>query len=196
MAIIIEDGKGTGFCAGVTNENRFLVSAVSDSLLDHGTTNGNSYIIDTGIISLTSASESAVIYVKNNNQSLYMRNSYIQFNFGKSNSSGDVIVKLYTNPTGGTIISGGSSTPGYNRNISNSIPANLTSFIGSEGKTQIGGTQILTSIFQDKTSNIVQSGIIVSNGSSFIITVQPPTSNTGMNISINTIMVFFNADNI
>ena len=70
-SVFIGDGKGKGFTAGVDSNQRLLTQSISFERPDYFSTVGQSFNINTGKFTLTSANKSAVLYVKyNGTQSL------------------------------------------------------------------------------------------------------------------------------
>ena len=66
MPEIILDGTGQGNWAKVNDNNRLYTDAITTSESFQASKLGNSYNINTGIIDLTDANETPLIYVKNN----------------------------------------------------------------------------------------------------------------------------------
>ena len=66
MPDTIRDGKGLGFLAQVTSRNKLAVDSVSTDIAVDENKRGNSYNINTGVITLTDAADTPVLYVKNN----------------------------------------------------------------------------------------------------------------------------------
>ena len=62
----ILDGTGKGYEAKVDSDYRLTVSSVSRDLSSESARIGENYNINTGAITLTTANESAVAYIKNN----------------------------------------------------------------------------------------------------------------------------------
>ena len=66
MAEQIIDGTGTGAKVKVDSANRLHTHSVTEDLIEYAASQGDSYNINTGTINLTSATESALLYFKNN----------------------------------------------------------------------------------------------------------------------------------
>jgi hypothetical protein len=66
MAETIQDGTGKGYTAKVDSENRLEVTSVSTQAEESASSKGFSYNINTGIITLTNATKTPVLYIKNN----------------------------------------------------------------------------------------------------------------------------------
>ena len=190
MSISIIDGTGSGKLTGVTSDNRIKAIAVSYTGLEAGALGFNGYYIDTGVITLTSANESAILYVKNNHTTLLLQLSTILYSFGNSNANGDIIVKSYINSTGGTIISAGSAPAVSNRNFGSTVPAQVTSFVGGEAKTITGGTLGLSRIYATPRTDLVTPGVILPVGTNITTTITPPTSNTSIKVGIAYVVQF------
>lgn len=63
---ILKDGVGTGKMARVNGNNRLTVDSIQSSRISYATEQGDSYNINTGLVTLTSAAESGVGYIRNN----------------------------------------------------------------------------------------------------------------------------------
>ena len=63
--MIIEDGTGNGYKAKVDSQNRLRTLAISEGFNVDAASNGENFNINTGVMNLTSANESAVAYFKN-----------------------------------------------------------------------------------------------------------------------------------
>ncbi len=66
MGIEITDGTGKGNSAGVDNTNRILTRGVIEDIFQNAAEEGEAFFIGTPLITLTSANESAICYIKNN----------------------------------------------------------------------------------------------------------------------------------
>ncbi len=61
MAEEIKDGTGTGKKVKVDAQNRLHTHSVTEGLVEHASSNGNSYNINTGTMTLTTGKESGLI---------------------------------------------------------------------------------------------------------------------------------------
>ena len=101
---ILEDGKGSGKKAGIDNVNRLLTRAVTLEEKDLSASTGDKYNINTGDITLTDATITSVLYIKNNEDRDLVITGLI-YNLGNSTGgSGDGVIDVYRNPTAGTIV--------------------------------------------------------------------------------------------
>lgn len=181
---MIKDGTGGGYQAKVTSTHRLYVNGVTEDIASHHTFLGESYNINTGTITLSSANKSAVLYIKNNESEPLVINSFIYL-LGNSDSTGDTLVNIERNPTGGTIVSGASSVTPINRDFGSNNSLTVDSYKGAEANTLTGGTVAIGSIFASSGRYVVTVGaVILRKGNTLGVTVTPPPSNTDMDIQI------------
>jgi len=185
MSIIIEDGGGTGKRAKVDANNRLFVNSIAESLIDHATDYGERYNINTGNVTLNSTTESALLYVKNNEDDDLVITSLV-YNIGSATSTDNILVDVYRNPTSGTIVSGATNvTAVSNMNYGSNKTLLVNAYVGAQSLTQTGGTISVKSIIREKTRAVVSLGAIhLPKGSSLAVTVTPPTGNTGVLVNI------------
>ena len=185
MPTTIKDGTGRGNSVEVTDSNKLMTLSVTEGIAAHHAFEGDAYNINTGTITLTTASKSALLYIKNlEDEDLILTGLF--YLIGNSNTSGgDTLVQLERNPTGGTVVSAGTSFDPINRNFGSSKTLNVTCEKGAEGKTLTGGTVAVESIFSGPGRKFVNVGaIIIPRGSSMGITVTPQTNNTSQAFQI------------
>ena len=190
MPITIEDGRGSGISVGVNADHRLLAKSITTDELVAGTVTGISYVADIGSTVLTSAGESGIFYIKNNDPENYIQLYGVAVSIGKSNTTGDVLLKCYPNPTGGTLLTSGTSITPTNRNFGLTSPAQATAFGGAEGKTITGSSAVETFIFQTPQITIVDYSIVLPNGYSLAFSITPPASNTSMRVNLTTRIVY------
>ena len=186
MSFTIVDGKGSGKEVAVDNNNRICGNNLTEDLGSHASNSGNRYNINSGSVTLTAATESAVFYFKNNENSDYIINAII-YNLGASASgSGETIVDVYFNSTGGTIVSGASAADMVvNQNLGSSNTLSADVYKGAEGNTQTGGVQAVSSLISAGSRAALSLGkIIVPKGKSVTVTMTPPTGNTSMDVQV------------
>lgn len=192
MAFIIEDGTGSGRTAGVSADNRLQTESVGLTFLDYRTHEGEAYNISTDVLTLTNAVEDGILYIKNDRSNSVMLFSNILLGIGKATTGvGDVIFKVYANPTGGTLLSAGTAVAPENRNLGSKLPAQLTAAkMASVGQTITGGTLLSGRLMQDATRIDIDAGWIVPTGSSIALSITPPTSNTSMRVMVVATVAF------
>lgn len=184
MAETIKDGS-TGNIAKVSR-NRLHVDSISKTSSEHENEVGNAYNINTGTINLTSASQSAVLYLKNNEDSDLVIKKIFYIVGTSTGGSGDMTITAIRNPTAGTIVSGASAVDiNINRNFGSSQVLSVDVFKGAEANTFTDGTDAIGTIQSDNFINALIPGtIILPKGSSFGVNITPPTGNTSLNIQL------------
>ena len=103
MLTSVTDGL-TSNTARVTKDGRLEIEGITRTHESQASLDGDAYIVASGTINLTSANESAILYIKNN-ESRDMIVSRIDVYWGVSTggSAGEVIATITRNPTAGTI---------------------------------------------------------------------------------------------
>lgn len=192
----IEDGKGSGRKAAVSEEQRLEVDAIVESLQAFHNNKGKGFMIDSNLISLTSTSESQVMYIKNTgDKDIIIDNMWVNFDMS-TGGTGRVRVALYANPTGGTITTSAQAPLGpQNLNFGSNNTLNADVYKGLEGHTQTGGTVYAYFIRTDEQTgrfyllDLDKSTIVLPKGSSLSISITPPSGNAAM--TVNAGMVCF-----
>lgn len=183
MSLIIQDGAGTGNVARVDSENRLHTASVTTSEVSAANDDGNAYNINTGIITLTSANESAVLYLKNTDPEKRVHLSAIVAGLGPSTGgSGDVPrITVIRNPTLGTIIDDKTAVDmNSNRNFSSNNVMSADVYKGAEGKTLTDGTDHIL-IFQPANGRVFAPiGEVLNNQASIGVKIDPQPSNSSM----------------
>ena len=173
MATTIEDGTGRGFSASVDIDNRLLVRAASETEFDRATRLGNAYNINTLFFPVTGSTEAPILYLKNNEEKTLTLAAWFFATSGSSSSNG--IIKMFPNPSSGTIISSGTDVEAVNRLVgsSNTLDADIKR--GGDGFTVTGyGTNPVLYQPQGATSRgfgTIQ--ISVEKGSSVVVNYDP-----------------------
>ena len=194
MAEQILDGKGTGKRAEVDLNNRLQVFSISEGLSLDAAKNGENYNINTGSITLTSANQSAVLYMKNNEDKTFVITDVIVILGASTGGSGDLTVEVIRNPTTGTIISGASDVAVVgNRNFGSSREFVADIYKGAEGNTITNGTD-----FSDTTRSAASTVIhfdadviAMPKGTSIGVNITPQASNTSMAVKIAVVGYLF-----
>ena len=186
MAYKIEDN--TGSCNGLKVDalNRAYVNAVDQTQADFYVRSGHSYNTNTGTINLTNGSESGILYMLNNEDEDIVIPSFIYLlgNSTGGTSTEDIEVKIYKNPTGGTLISGGTDFVPVNRDFGSANTLGATVKKGAQGSTITGGTVALDSLFPSSGRQVVAVETILPKGASVAISVTPRSTNSSMNVQI------------
>ena len=187
MSTIIKDGTGTGQTLKIDEQNRAHTHAISESLSQNAARSGDAYNINTGVINLTSATISELLYIENlGSNDLHI--SVIGYLIGNSTGgSGDILLGVNKNITGGTLISGALAPAiNENKNVGSKKTLNVNVYKGAEATTQTGGTSFYSSLVGgDAKSYPINTGdIVLPRGSNISLNVTPQTGNTSMDIEI------------
>ena len=187
MAEIIESGGITPNKLIIDSNGRANVYAVSETIVENASENGDSFNVNTGTINLTSGNKSALLYLKNNGTEDVVISS-IGFLMGNSTGgSGDVLAEVLRNPTTGTIVSGATNVDiNINKNFGSSKTLSVDAYKGAEANTFTDGEVAYKSLVAGSARGyvIATGSIIVPNGSSIGVELTPQTGNTSMDIQI------------
>jgi hypothetical protein len=179
---VIQDGKGTKNLAKVDGEGRLHTESVVQTFAEKVAFDGDSYNINTGTINLTSANTSGTLYMKNTGSENIVITAFFYL-LGNTNGTGDTLVRVFRNPTTGTLISGGTAITPVNRNFGSAKALSATVLKGAEGDTVTNGTVVVESLFSGQGRQTVAVGaIILVPGNTIAFTIKPPTGNTSMDV--------------
>ena len=186
MADMIKDGRGRGFLAAVNSDQQLITRATAVEQRLNSTIDESYYEATTGQVTLVNATETGIIYIQNDNADLVLVIDRVFYDLwettGGSNSG---ILRYYLNPTvtGGTAITPNNTNFGSRRTIEATCSRSLTTMTGTVWWT----AQILPPI----SVALEEGRIVIPSGSSFGISIQAPTGNTSMALSINVAMYNF-----
>jgi len=186
--MIIENGaEGACYVAKVDDKNRLHVNSSTETHAQISSIDGRGYNINTGVINLTSAGKSVLLYVKNNELNDLVVESMFYLIGNSTGGSGDVLISVRRNPTAGSIITNAVNCEmtGVNRNFGSNKTLTLDAFKGVEGDTiTASGGKVVESIFnQAPTRAALDVGyIIMPQGTSISIEITPATGNTSLDV--------------
>ena len=134
----------TGNTVKVDNNSRLHVNAVTSTSNLHATEDGDAFNINTGIISLTTSTDSGVLYFKNGEERDYNIQAIAVGVNTLGTNADSTIVTLVRNPTTGTLISDANAVDmDENRNFGSTKQlTNSLAYKGAEGKTVTDGNDI------------------------------------------------------
>lgn len=184
--VIIKDGTGTGcYSAKVTKNNRLQTSGVNLSLIEIASESGDTYNLNTSTVALSTTGESALLYLKNNEDDDLIIDSLIVNIKDYVGTNGQPTLKIYKKPTAGTLISAATLAEQHNRNYGSSKTLDVTLFQGVEGST-ITSYESVIPVFLPSTAvlTLVQFDtiIVLPKGASMAISYVPPSGMTTTNI--------------
>lgn len=183
MSFSIKSGD-SGNVARVDGRNRLTAKAVTVGRTADATKRGESFNINTGLVELTSANETAVLYVKNTSTTRKIAVESLVFG-AKLSTGGDgsgVIWTVEKNPTGGTIVTPTPSDADIvsNRNFGSGVTLSADVYKGAEGETLTGGTDHLIVVSNDLSRSLISIDEILDPGNSIGVLCDPEASNTSM----------------
>jgi hypothetical protein len=192
MEQIYNAGAGGNIGMHVDQNEQAHVYAVTEAESLRATEKGNSYNINTGLIGLTSATESAVLYFKNdeapvNGESNIVIDGVIIGIDDEGTTTGMSTATILRNPTAGTIVSGASAVDANaNRNFgsSNTLSSTSLAYKGAEGNTFTDGTDFGILLQQPGTRVHYPLDIDLPKGSSIGIKLDTDTSGGTTNIYV------------
>lgn len=183
---ILKSGS-SGNTAEVDSKNRVQAFSTSQTESTARAIEGDSYNINTGTITLTSANASSLLYLKNTDTVDWIVARVFYNAETSTGGSGGWLAEVDANPTGGTLLTGGTAFEPVNFNFGSAKTLTSTCLKGAEGDTATGGTQgaISTIVPSSGTRVLIPfDSVILKPGSSLSITITPPTGNTSMDIQV------------
>jgi hypothetical protein len=180
----ITDATGAGFAAKVDSSNRLRTRGVTSTEVNEEATLGNAYLISSGLVTLTSAAESAVLYLRNDEDDDLVLTRFIgSARASTGGSTSHALVTLYSNPTGLTGGSGSDVVP-KNLNFGSTNTLLNTSELGQQGASIDGGEAFSAFVIPLEGLSSEGSSIVLPKGASIGISVVPPTGNTSLTVGI------------
>lgn len=154
MATIIEDGSGQGFSCKVDEDNRLYTRTVNENEFEHAIRNGRGFNVNTEFITINTAGENAILYLKNNgDEDIVLTGWFIGTGDPSGSTSGvGPLVKTYYNPTGGTIISGANPVTLVNRQAGSSGTFDVVAYKATGSGETITGAISTPVLFQTQPS--------------------------------------------
>lgn len=175
MATTIQDGTGTKIKVKVNTENRLLSQSISESEFDHAVGKGEAYNINTEFLTITGSSEVPLLYIKSTDDRDLVLNAWF---IGTDANSGTAtrlsLLKVYKNPTSGTIISSGTDINPVNRNFGSSNSFEGIAKKGGDGFTVSGyeSTPVLFQTQGTQQRNFGTVQLVLTKGTSVVVTYQ------------------------
>ena len=187
MSEQIIDGTGSGNRAKVDSNKRLHTKSVAISQLANAVLESEAYNLSTGSITLTSGNESAVGHITYNGDDPLVIKEIILILNPSTGGSGAGTIKIYKNPTGGTIVTNAVALPtASNRDFSSSKILQADAYKGVEGDTTTGFTETFAQTTRDASFSGVVSfdaaEIVLRKGNSLSITFEPATGNTSQTL--------------
>lgn len=187
MSEVIEDGTGRGFKAKVDSNKRLHVDSSGRSQDQQAALLGDSYNVNTGTITLTSANESGIFYLKYTGDNPLVIKEILAIIGSTTNGTGDGEIVILKNPTTGTVISDATVVEtASNRDFSSANTLEALVYKGAEAKTLTNG-DVFASSTRSSFGAVVAfdaSIMVLRKGNSIGVKYTPPSGNTSQTIKI------------
>ena len=193
MDVTIKNGAN-GNIAEVDKKGRVQTFSISEGLNIESANIGENYNINTGAITLTTANESAVLYMKNNEEKSFIIEEVIIILGASTGGTGDLQIELIRNPTTGTIVSNAVNVDIVaNRNFGSNRELLKDTYKGAEGYTLTSGEDFSSTTRSSGSTVVSFDGdvIVLPKGSSIGVNVTPQASNTSMVVKVAIIGYLF-----
>ena len=179
MSTTIQDGTGSKRKVAVNSKNKLETVAIISSEEIDVTRSGETYTVSSGTVSFTGSAETAMLYLKNNDDRDMTIDRAVVF-IGSASGSlphEDWTLKIIRNPPAtGTIITNAVASGVSNGNHgSNNLP-DATYYKGVQGDT-LGGNAAGFPIQQQSNRYIFPIQKILPKGTSIGLKLTPPASN-------------------
>jgi hypothetical protein len=182
MSHSIKDGTGNGYLAEVDIRKRLHTFATTQSGFKSAVKKGDAYLISSGVITLTDATESGILYIQSLETSDLVIEE-IQIQTGVSTGgTGDVLRRDYVQPTTGTLITDQATAGIGNLLAASSNTLTAVYYTGDQGKTVGGALFNDTTIHHLADTDRSNVGFIIPKGAALGLSLQPPTGNTSLNV--------------
>jgi hypothetical protein len=185
MSETIKDGMGDGYQARVSANHQLRTVSVSLSEVADASAKGNSYNINTGIIPLTTSTESGVLYFKNEESPINGESDIVidAIAVGIDNlgtTSGASHITVIRNPS--SVSFSTAVDMNQNRNFGSSNTLDSTVYKGAEGATITGGDDIALFFQNAGTRGYYTVDLELSKGSSIAVKIDTQTTAGTTNI--------------
>lgn len=183
MGFQIQDGTGTSRRAQVTSRNRLLTDAITEErAVFNSIVDGQTFVVFTDFITFTGSgtNQYGLIYIKNNSDQLMLVH-HVKLWSGTLNQTAKI--RMYDNPTTGTLISSAITSNIMNINMGSSQEFGGISYQGT-GATQtitngeLMGNHYIGSGNQQMLAMMWNGAMVIPKGSSMAVTVQPDNAAT------------------
>lgn len=178
MGTKIQDGVGTNKQAKVDLTNRLWTRSTTQTMQNEASLEGDSHFVGSGAVVLTSANNSAVFFIQNNEDRDLMIIS-LTFQTKPPTGATSIIYDafIHVNPTGlSTSTAGAQVNP--NVGSSNTLDATITK--GDEAATVTNGTVGANFFLRHSQIEEINSSIVIPKGGSMAVSITPPPGNTNM----------------
>lgn len=185
MPDTIRDGVGKGTLAEVDSVNRLMTRGIDSSIALEAANNGDFEFVSSGFVTLTAATESAILWYKNDGEEDLIMDA-IMF-VAKASTGGTTDYCILSATRNPTAMSGGSGSDPIqiNSNLGSSKSLTISGEIGQEAATLTGGSPGPSFTFEVKRSSELIRNVIIPSGSSIGFRCTPPAGNTSIEVAIS-----------
>ena len=195
MTFVIQDGR-SGRTATVDNSNRLTTFSSVQGEETTAALTGDTFTGNTNRITLTSANESALLYVKNTDTVPWIM-SRVFANVGASTGgTGDWTFKIKKDVKTGTIVSAGVVVIPQNLNFGSAKELVSTVLKGVEGSTATNGTDVIESLIPTASTRVLiaNNPLIIEQGATAVGTITPPAGNTSFPVQVGFVVSRFTGE--
>ena len=185
----IIDGTGKGNLVKVDSDHRLYTNSVTRPEVELAIFLGNGYNINTGLVNITNAAiDNAVFYLSNNGSEDVIVHEILIILGTSTGGTGDGTLKVFRNPTGGTIIASALAVEAnVNRNFASSNALQALAYKGATTETVTGGDTLgSTNRSGAAVVNFTSTPLVLKTGNSMGITWAAATGNTSQSIRVAT----------
>lgn len=183
MATIKDSSTGT--TAKVFNDKSLSTRAVTITESSHATNKGDGYNINSGLITLTNAAESGILYFKNNeDRDIHISSIIVIMGPSTGGLTTDTThFRVYANSTTGTLISTATAADiSANRNFGLTSTLSADAYKGTTGATITDGDVVIESLISPGSRVPFPIDIDLPKGKSISVSLEPNDSNTSMKV--------------
>lgn len=187
MEINLKGGTGNNKPAGVTSDNRLQVASRTETEELHETDLGNSYNLNSGELNFTGTTESGMLYIKNTGADPIIVPAFIWLLGTTNGTFGEWRLRVYRNPTTGTLISDASALTPINKNFgSNKLLSDQATIYKASGygKTVTDGDVAIFTMVSSSGRFVVSVAVELPTGGSLAMTVEAPGSTTDADVAV------------
>lgn len=184
----IQDGTGGSKFAKVNDNNKLETVAIVTDIQQDASINKRLYRVSVPVINLTSSSESAILYFKNNENAFNLIVPEIIIACGGSTGGGKRLVQSVGRAgiVSGTIVSDTNPASIIPLNTSVTTAPAIDVYVGGEGKTAVQALDIPSYAgFPQNSRTPSPFFITVEPGNNVALTIQPPAGNSSLDVQID-----------
>lgn len=187
MGFDIQDGTGQGWNAKVDDTNRLEVRGIIEEGRVEGSANGETFIIGSPFLTQTAATENGLLYFQFDEDATFYTTTFSsQGRYTTGGTFNNYLIQAYSGIQPSALTGTWVDTTPLNLNIGSSRSLAGTFKWGSPaGATGFSGTPIVQLGFPINQFNQINTALVFPKGSSLLLTVTPPTSNTSMPVNFN-----------